>query len=221
MKRVLILAEGQTEKRFVTDVLAPHLEPRGVVVIPKIVVTGKTFDGTQFQGGIRTFAQVQSSLRPLFNDSAAAMFTTLIDFYGLPTDFPGWKAVQAGSAQKRVRQLEAALAAHFDNPRFRPFLMLHEYEAMVFVQPKTVAQVLNRPELEEDLREIRAEFLNPEDINNDRATAPSKRLLALHPAYRKRQHGVEIVRAVGLEKIRAVCPHFNGWLEALESLSED
>ncbi len=51
MKRILILVEGQTEKRFVTDLLEPHLAGFGLFPVPKIVVTGRTNDGTQFQGG--------------------------------------------------------------------------------------------------------------------------------------------------------------------------
>ncbi len=35
MKRVLVLVEGQTEERFVKDVLAPHLWARGKTPFPR------------------------------------------------------------------------------------------------------------------------------------------------------------------------------------------
>ena len=217
MKRILILVEGQTEKRFVTDLLAPHLEGFGLYPVPKIVVTGRTNDGTQFQGGILSFSQVEANLRPLFNDSAAVLVTTMMDYYGLPRDFPGWESLPPGSPQTRVHHLETALRGYFDHPRFHPYLMLHEYEAMVFVQPETICQVLNAPTLKAVFDGIRSQFPNPEDINDDRRTAPSKRLLTVHPAYRKRQHGVEILQRVGLEQIRRVCPHFHQWLRVIEA----
>ncbi|MBN8248366.1 MAG: DUF4276 family protein [Verrucomicrobia bacterium] len=217
MKRLLILVEGQTEKRFVTDLLEPHLAGFGLFPVPKIVVTGRTNDGTQFQGGILSFAQVEANLRPLFNDSAAALVTTMMDYYGLPGDFPGWESLPPGSPQERVHHLEAALGKYFNQPRFHPYLMLHEYEAMVFVQPEAICRVLNTPALKPVLDRVRSQFPNPEEINDDRKTAPSKRLLAAHAAYRKRQHGVEVLQSIGLEEIRKNCPHFRQWLEVLES----
>lgn len=217
MKRILILVEGQTEKRFVTDLLSPHLEGFGLFPVPKIIVTGRTNDGTQFQGGILSFSQVEANLRPLFNDSAAVLVTTMMDYYGLPKDFPGWESLPPGLPLARVHHLEAALRHHFEHARFLPYLMLHEYEAMVFVQPEIICRVLNAPRLLPKLDEIRSRFPNPEDINEDRQTAPSKRLLEAHHAYRKRQHGVEIIQSLGLEQIRRVCPHFNQWLGVLES----
>ncbi|MBX3731904.1 MAG: DUF4276 family protein [Verrucomicrobiae bacterium] len=95
--------------------------------------------------------------------------------------------------------------------------MLHEYEAMVFTEPEAICSVLNAPALRPVFDGIRNRFPNPEDINDGPNTAPSKRLLTAHPAYRKRQHGVEILRSIGLEQIRRTCPHFHQWLGVLET----
>ena len=39
MVRVLVLVEGQTEERFVTDVLVPHYQTKQIFLIPKILTT--------------------------------------------------------------------------------------------------------------------------------------------------------------------------------------
>jgi hypothetical protein len=59
----------------------------------------------------------------------------------------------------------------------------------------------------------------PEDINDGLRTAPSKRILAVMPGYQKTFHGPLIACDIGLEPIRAACPHFDGWLKAIESLA--
>jgi hypothetical protein len=38
-------------------------------------------------------------------------------------------------------------------------------------------------------------------------------------AYQKPLHGPLAVAAIGLERIRAVCPHFDAWLGCVEALA--
>ncbi|WP_199769702.1 DUF4276 family protein [Aeromonas sp. ASNIH2] len=52
-------------------------------------------------------------------------------------------------------------------------------------------------------------------MNNSPQTAPSKRILALVPNYKKTLHGPLIAEDIGLDAIRAQCPHFNRWIERL------
>ena len=53
MERVLVLAEGQTEERFIKDVLCPHLWNLDTDLIPKIAVTKRVKSGPDFTGGMR------------------------------------------------------------------------------------------------------------------------------------------------------------------------
>ncbi len=69
-----------------------------------------------------------------------------------------------------------------------------------------------------DLSSIITEFENPEMINNDSETAPSKRLLRLYPGYDKVTNGITIAKKIGLQEIRKKCSHFNEWLEKIEKL---
>ena len=89
MDRVLILVEGQTEERFIKSILQPHLSAFGVHVEPKIVTTKRVKSGPDFKGGITNFGKVENDIRLLLGDTNAALITTMLDYYGLPSDFPG------------------------------------------------------------------------------------------------------------------------------------
>jgi hypothetical protein len=67
---------------------------------------------------------VRLSLQPLLADSDAWV-TTLLDFYGLPDDFPGVPELPSlpGSALDAVRHVEGALSVTLGSPaRFVPFI---------------------------------------------------------------------------------------------------
>jgi hypothetical protein len=48
-------------------------------------------------------------------------------------------------------------------------------------------------------------------------TAPSKRILKAHPDYRKVVDGPDAVELLGLDLLRAACPHLDAWLKQMES----
>lgn len=95
---------------------------------------------------------------------------------------------------------------------------MHEFEGLLFSDPAILAQKLTVAE--DDIRQIVTECGKPEEINDSIQTAPSKRLDALVAGkYRKTTQGIAIARAIGLTKIRQVCPHFNQWVNQLENLT--
>jgi hypothetical protein len=49
-------------------------------------------------------------------------------------------------------------------------------------------------------------------------TAPSKRIANLFTGYEKPLFGALAAMEIGLETIRQECPHFNDWLNRLETL---
>jgi Domain of unknown function (DUF4276) len=105
--------------------------------------------------------------------------------------------------------------------RFIPYLQLHEYEPILFSDPAAFAAGINRPNLQRKFQRIRDEFESPEDINNDPETAPSKRVLAVCPDYRKVIEGTQGAAAVGIPIMREECRHFRSWIESLEALGFD
>ena len=218
MKRVLVLVEGQTEERFVKDVLCPHLWPRGIDTIPKVVTTKRVKRGPDFKGGVTDYQKVENDLRRLLNDTAVASVTTFIDYYGLPDDFPGIHSRPFGSPYDRARHVETEWSRRIDNPRFNPYLMIHEFEALLFAKPDELRRALYSPTALNSLLRIRAVFQTPEDIDDDPETAPSKRIAVLLRGYQKTLHGPLVTKRIGLEIIRRECPHFDEWLTWLEEL---
>jgi len=219
MKRALVSVEGQTEETFVREVLSPHLLPLGLWLDPILVATARVKHGPVFKGGLVTYHTVKKEIRRLFLDRDAIAITTMYDLYGLPDDFPGYATRPAADSYAKVRHLEAALQADLAERRFYPYLQLHEFEALLFADPdRTAAQFPGRNRAAE-LWDIRREFRSPEEINDDPATAPSRRLRRLYPTYQKPFHGVLAVVEAGLEPVRRECPHFNAWLAWLESLA--
>ena len=102
--------------------------------------------------------------------------------------------------------------------RFVPYIQMHEFEALMFSDPAAFADSIGQPSLRKDFSAIRQQFETPEHIDNSPVTAPSKRILALYPAYEKPLMGETAAKAIGLPKIRQECPLFNDWLAKLESL---
>ena len=216
-KRVLALVEGQTEERFVKDVIAPHLESRSIFIFPKIITTKRVKQGPDFKGGITEYGKVENDLRRLLGDSDAAFVTTFIDYYGLPSEFPGIATRLPGSPLQRALHVEAEWERQIDHPRFHPYLMLHEFEALLFSKPEELSTALYEASLLPRLAAVRDAFPTPEDIDDDPLTAPSKRIVGIFPAYRKTLYGPLVTRRIGLETLRAECPHFNEWLTWLEN----
>ena len=218
MKRVLVLAEGQTEERFIKDVLNEFFLPRGVTLIPKVVTTKRVKCGPDFKGGITDYQKVENDLRRLLGDTGAACVTTFIDYYGLPKDFPGMSTRQSGSPQVRARHVEMEWEHLISHPKFHAYLMIHEFEALLFAKPEEICRAFHRPEMLQDLEEIRASFQTPEDINDDPQTAPSKRIIEVLPGYQKTVHGPMLTKRTGLDILRRECHHFGDWLGWLEGL---
>jgi hypothetical protein len=147
MTRLLMLVEGQSEEIFVKQTLAPHLADHGVFVQPIVLWTKRLAAGGGHRGGVSNWNQIRRSLLPLTSDTDA-WITTLLDFYGLPDDVPGYQeALLPGNPRERVTGLEACLAAEINNQRFIPFLALHEFEAWVFCNAEVLAKHFDRADL--------------------------------------------------------------------------
>ena len=221
IQRVLILVEGQTEERFVKDVLNPVFSLRNLAFNATILTTKRVKNGPDFKGGVTTFGKFRNDALRLLSRSNNALVTTLLDYYGLPADFPGMKTRPTGTAIRRVTHVERAIAESFDSPpNFLPFLALHEFEAWIFSSPNELPKMMT-PDSHAQSRfgKICSEFATPEEINERPEHSPSKRIAAIFPVYRKTIHGPTAIKRIGLDRIRARCPHFNEWLAKIESFS--
>lgn len=93
---------------------------------------------------------------------------------------------------------------------------MHEFEALLFSDVEILAE---KAEIDAaQLKRIIKKYSNPEEINDDPGSAPSKRLVRLKGGYRKVAMGKAVSEAIGIPVIREKCPHFNEWLTRLENL---
>lgn len=103
--------------------------------------------------------------------------------------------------------------------RFIPYMQLHEFEGLLFSDITKFKEYYTEEKMYyKALEEASRTFPNPEFINNNPSTAPSKRLIAAIPSYNKVLDGNCIAMAIGLTTIRRECPLFNEWLTTLEQL---
>ena len=102
--------------------------------------------------------------------------------------------------------------------RIFPYVQRHEFENLLFSRVDDFSIL---PEADSNaiqtLRGIRSNFWTPEDINDNKDTAPSKRIKSAIPRFHKVNSGPSIARRTGLEKTRAECPRFNEWIKKLEN----
>ena len=220
LKKILILSEGFTEESFIRDVLHPHLGNKGVLAIPVIVATKRVKAGADFKGGIISYGKFKKEIKMLLADTSAVCVSTMIDYYGLPGDFPGREAQSKESIFERAYRLEQAFARDVDHRRFVPYLSLHEFEALLFSSPAEIAGIAPEQDAENKLLSIKRSFSSPEEINDNPQTHPAARITGLIPAFRKSPHSPLIAGRIGLAQIRNECRHFDAWLTKLEEFGE-
>ncbi|GFH37253.1 DUF4276 family protein [Streptomyces pacificus] len=220
MITVGVLCEGQTEEIMVRDFLGPELVPHGISLVPTILLTRTAAGGPMGRGGVSKWSKIERDLRHRLNSTPHwAAVTTLIDYYGIPSDSPGVEDRPAVGARARVEHVERAMARRIGHPRFIPYLALHETEAWVFAAAEQLAYWVEDPAVAEKVQRIADELGGPEEVNERPDTAPSKRLLKLYPGYTKTLHGPAAVTDLGLAGLRAACPHFDAWIGRLIALT--
>jgi hypothetical protein len=153
----------------------------------------------------------------------------MVDYYGLPQQvdraWPGraeaarlQSGARAGFVEDSLlKEISSAMGQHFNPARFIPFVIMHEFEGLLFSDCAAFSRAIGRPYLQSAFQVIRDEFPSPEDINDSPTTAPSKRITSLIPGYQKPLLGSLAALEIGLDSMRRECPHFNNWLERLES----
>jgi hypothetical protein len=217
MRQIMMLVEGQTEEAFVNKVLQPYLLEKQIFVNVTMVCTKKVKNSRVHRGGFSDFDQVNRDITRLLKSSHFDLITTFIDYYGLPSNFPGYGSVPDSNCYEKVNHLETEFARHISNEKFLPFIMLHEFESMIFCDAHSLTGFFSERKLEK-LNRMALQYDSPELINNSPQTAPSKRILSELENYEKPLHGPIAVQNIGLEKIRNLCPHFNEWISYIEKI---
>ena len=226
MSRLLVHVEGRTELLFVNEVLAPHLYGLGYTSVTARLIGGVRL--SRQRGGVRSWESALHGIVHNFRTDSELMVSTMVDYYGMPPNWPGRANVSesAVAASERAAEIEDSLLqdvcnemdANFNSNRFIPYVMMHEFEAMLFSDCDSFGHAIGRSYLIDDFQAIRDDFTSPEEIDDSPLTAPSKRIEALLPGFQKPTMGVQAAQSIGLQAIRSECPHFADWLRRLEHL---
>jgi len=215
MVRVHVLVEGQTEETFVNRVLRSHFWPLGIQLCPRQL--GKP----GHPPGIVEYPRARGDILATLRQETNSLCTTMFDYYAMPHSWPGRK--EAGGRPETIERailddISAEMGSGFHQARFIPYVQMHEFEALLFSEPKSLAASLESVE-ESAVQQIRDQFSSPEEIDDSQETAPSKRIERLDSSYQKVNDGILIAQRIGINVMRAECPHFNEWIQRLETLA--
>ncbi|ABI57655.1 DUF4276 family protein [Alkalilimnicola ehrlichii MLHE-1] len=144
--------------------------------------------------------------------------TTLVDLYGF-SDREGRSRTELEEA---IREAVLSRRRDIQTDRVIPYVQQYEFEALLFSDIQGFQWVVDgwSTGAERQLQSIVDNYSDPEQINDNPTTAPSKRLEAIFRGYyRKTEHGPIIAEEIGLAVIRSQCPGFDGWITKLEGLN--
>ena len=198
-----MLVEGRTEVEFVKRVLAPPLRDHRVAATPVSMDGNVTKD---------RMAREVANLFWSFD-----CVTSFVDFYG----FRDKADLTVDELERAVEEaVGTRIGTRYDVSKVVVYVQRHEFEGLLFADVdgfRNAGLAIDEACLAH-LRGVRQRFPTPEDINDDSATAPSKRIVTLIPDYRKRLHGPLVAENVGLAAMRTECRRFGDWMDRLERL---
>ncbi len=125
MKRLVIFCEGAAEQEFCERLLRPHLFPKHDGKLHSIEIVHSKHHGKVSRGGVP--AHYETMRRGILNDlkrlkGPEISFTSMIDLYALPNDFPGKQENLRNPANPvpYVEALEKAFGDDIGDLRFVP-----------------------------------------------------------------------------------------------------
>lgn len=227
MARLLIHVEGETEETFVNEVLAPHLYNYGYSNVSARLLGNARMRAKR--GGIKDWSSVRDEIVNHLKADNRCFSTIMVDYYALPQkDELNWPMREESNTlafENKPIVIQNAIhadvcnqmGAGFKVSRFIPYIMMHEFEGLLFSDPDKLASGIGQSSLSKSFATIKDSFPTPEHINDSPLTAPSKRIKNLYPSYNKPLMGTLAVLEIGLNAIREECPFFNTWVSQLES----
>ncbi|MGH9760283.1 MAG: DUF4276 family protein, partial [Blastocatellia bacterium] len=157
-------------------------------VYPEAILLGQPGQ----KGGIRKFSAVEREIAILLKRNPDNYLTTLFDRYGLPPNWPGLEeSKRRGTLRDKLEalcegmrnQVSKKMGRNFRERRFMPYVQYHEIEAFLFVDPNETARVLGDEGLARDIRRVAQKYESVEHIDDNKNTAPSKRITGIFPNY--------------------------------------
>ena len=213
MIRLGISVEGETEEEFVNKLLAGPLRTKKIEPTP--ILIGRAGENIKGEGGGDvSVARLVEDMVCLYK--SCDFVTSLVDFYG----FRDKENKSVEELEQHLRQkINDKIDRNWNETRIFPYVQRHELEGLLFSRVDVFESLPYASEESiKELQKIRLKFETPEDINDSKETAPSKRIKQLIPRYSKHGNSPPLAEEIGLETIRAECPRFNAWVEHMEAL---
>lgn len=166
------------------QMLAPHLQKLGVTCHPTLFGKKLKHDNPEAPGGIFKYDPVYKHINAALRQysSANSYVTTMVDFYAFPQDFPAYLelAQEIDSLRRVVSFEEAMFNQMMREERFIPYIQLHEFEALIFSRLEALRTEFEDAKDLKGLDRLIASMsgMKPEEINQTKTGAPSKRLNA-------------------------------------------
>jgi hypothetical protein len=208
MKRLVFIVEGDTEIILVQKLIVPYLIKLGFrnSMHAQTIVTNRR---QHKKGGVSSYGKFKNEVtRTLAQGNV--IITSIIDFFRLPADFPGFTMDST-----KIEQIERAIQDDFaNNTDFIPYIQRHELEALMFSSRAGFELVIDDDGKLQQIDAILKQYPNPEDINNHPDTAPSKRLQKIFN-YDKTSDGELIFDMIGMDSILEKCPRFAEWINKI------
>lgn len=218
MKRIIIICEGETEREFCATILQRYFISKDIIIQSPLI--------KKTMGGIVNWNELLKQINHHLKSDLSVYVTTLLDYYGLHSKhgFPNWSdAENCPNKSERMDILEQSMKNSLDDSvafRFIPYVQLHEFEGLLFNDINVFYNQIPEEELigEDELTQTFKEYDNPEMINNNFETCPSRRLNRIIAGYNKIVYGNILAEVIGLERIRNKSPRFNEWIRKIEEI---
>jgi len=218
---VLVIVEGKTEQIFTESLLVPYLAKKMIFM----TATQVTKPGAK--GGDVRFERVRNDVGRHLKQRLDSYVTTFVDYYGVK-EWPGLDKVPSNASPSQIAEI-VNNAAKDDiirsfpdrraEERFIPYMSIHEFEALLFSDSAILAAELRISE--QKVINLLKGYGQPEAINDDPRTAPSKRLDNWsNKKFLKTTNGIAIAKKIGIPRMREKCFLFDAWLRHIEEISD-
>lgn len=226
MKNIYIIVEGQSEEKFVNEVLSPYFSQKSIFLKAEPVITGQSSKGKLCKGGGNNYKLYKNHLEKRIKQFAKAnnyYFSTMIDFYAIPNDFPNHDTCQLiQDKYKQIEYLEESFKKDIGVQNFIPYIQLHEFESLLLHDIQKIADEffdisVNVKKFQEEI----GKYDNLELVNSSKESAPSKRIdKYTNGQYcsRKVTSSFNILKDIDVDSLRRMYQHFDKWLTQIENI---
>lgn len=209
-KQLVFIVEGDCEEYLINKKVIPylylHLPPgKAWTMNAQKIITNRS---AHIRGGNVSYSYLKNDIeRTSKQNNGDVLITTFLDFFRLPTDFPGYKTGDINQIEDAVRK---------DNPDIDllPYIQKYEFETLLFADREALAIVIDDPKALKKVDEILSEYTDIEDINSSPEKAPSKRLMKIFD-YNKTADSSIILDFLDMQTILVKCQRFKSWIGTL------